>query len=88
MLKTNAFSFGTFLASFFLLFLLFSCQKRFHMTYQYADGSGNRYRLHQDSLKYIPVKPEMSSSGIYDGGDPQSVHLSHARQEELIKLLT
>ncbi len=41
----------------------------------YADGSGNSYvikstRSQGHTLSYFPVKPEFSSSGIYDGGQP------------------
>ena len=35
----------------------------------YGDGNGNQYIIEQDSIEYIPVKPKISSSGIYDGGD-------------------
>ncbi len=37
----------------------------------YADGSGNSYVIMEDrekTLEYNPVKPEFSSSGVYDGG--------------------
>ena len=40
--------------------------------YEYADGSGNRYLIKKDLnifLEYIPIKPHLSSSGFYDGGD-------------------
>lgn len=40
---------------------------------RYADGSGNLYRVGGGSekmIEYIPVKPEFSSSGLYDGGAP------------------
>ncbi|MHA1256951.1 MAG: hypothetical protein ACTSPS_15265 [Promethearchaeota archaeon] len=40
--------------------------------YEYADGSGNTYII-KNALKifieYIPIKPQLSSSGFYDGGD-------------------
>ncbi len=37
----------------------------------YTDGSGNAYVIREDrgkTLEYNPVKPEFSSSGVYDGG--------------------
>lgn len=43
--------------------------------YQYADGSANAYIIKPDSLEYIPVKPEESSTGMYSGGDPKKVAL-------------
>jgi hypothetical protein len=41
--------------------------------YEYADGSANVYVITSDSLEYIPVKPEESSTGMYSGGDPKKV---------------
>jgi hypothetical protein len=34
----------------------------------YSDGSGNLYEANATTLRYVPVKPEQSSSGTYDGG--------------------
>jgi hypothetical protein len=45
-------------------------------SYQYADGSANVYVLTTDSLEYIPVKPEESSTGFYSGGDPKRIALT------------
>lgn len=45
-------------------------------SYQYADGSANVYVLTSDSLEYIPVKPEESSTGFYSGGDPKRIALT------------
>jgi hypothetical protein len=60
----------------FILFILFTvtaCMST--STYQYADGSANVYRIKPDSLEYIPVKPEESSTGMYSGGEPKKVAL-------------
>ncbi|MBC7863470.1 MAG: hypothetical protein IAF38_10875 [Bacteroidia bacterium] len=38
----------------------------------YADGSGNVYVIKKESIEYIPVKKENSSSGEYSGGEPLS----------------
>jgi hypothetical protein len=38
-------------------------------TFAYSDGSGNSYSIDKNSFEYIPVKPENSSTGTYDGGD-------------------
>ncbi len=46
-----------------------SCIKAQNMEYLYADGSGNTYVFNNDSIEYNPITPEMSSSGIYSGGD-------------------
>lgn len=56
----------------------------------YADGSGNATRLWQDGegahFEYTPVTPEMSSSGVYSGGDPRSGALEPAQIDELWRL--
>ena len=54
-------------------------------TYEYADGSANLYLLTQTQLRYVPVKPEESSTGIYSGGDPKTVNVSQTQYEELKK---
>jgi hypothetical protein len=46
------------------------------MQLTYADGSGNTWKITKNSLSYKPVKPEMSSSGIYDGGEEAHKSLS------------
>lgn len=42
----------------------------------YADGSANLYKIGQDWLEYVPVKPEESSTGFYSGGEPKTVKIS------------
>lgn len=44
--------------------------------YQYADGSANVYVLTADSLEYVPVTPEQSSTGFYSGGDPKKIAIT------------
>lgn len=56
-----------------LNFLFVACMSS--TSYEYADGSANVYVIKADSLEYIPVKPEESSTGLYSGGDPQKVAL-------------
>jgi hypothetical protein len=51
--------------------------------YEYADGSGNRYVLSNATLRYIPVKPEESSTGMYSGGEPFEISLSADQIREL-----
>ena len=45
-------------------------------TYSYLDAIGNMYLLNQDSLAYVPMTPERSSSGMADGGDPKTVAIN------------
>lgn len=44
--------------------------------YTYADGSANFYILTPSSLEYKPVKPEESSSGLYNGGEPKKITIT------------
>jgi hypothetical protein len=44
--------------------------------YKYADGNGNLYLITPDSIRYIPVTPEQSSSGKYSGGEPVAKKIS------------
>lgn len=54
-----------------------------------SDGSNNRYQLNKDEktnsflLQYQPISPEQSSSGIYSGGQPQSLNLNAENAEKL-----
>jgi len=46
---------------------------------EYADGSGNKYIIKNDLkifIEYIPIKPHLSSSGFYDGGDYKKKELT------------
>lgn len=56
-------------------------------TYTYGDGSGNLYTITPALLIYDPVKPEESSTGMYNGGDPAEVPLSADTYEALRTLL-
>ncbi|MBM3160107.1 MAG: hypothetical protein FJZ66_02135 [Bacteroidetes bacterium] len=40
------------------------------------DGSGNAFFLNGDTLSYVPVSKEMSSSGVYSGGEQKTILLS------------
>lgn len=54
--------------------------------YIYADGNANRYQILPDRLRYIPVKPEESSTGNYSGGEPADISLSAADYQKLQNL--
>ncbi|MEN8120279.1 MAG: hypothetical protein ABFS35_08030 [Bacteroidota bacterium] len=41
-----------------------------NMVFEYSDGNGNLYIVTQDSIFFQPVSKQMSSSGLYDGGEP------------------
>lgn len=65
---------------FFILNISCMCQSN---TYEYADGSANLYLLTQTQLRYVPVKPENSSTGFYSGGDPKTVSITLSQYNEL-----
>lgn len=74
----------------FLLILLQaqSCEKQTDMMrVQLADGSNNTYSILQSgesvSLKYEPMTPAMSSSGVYSGGEPATKKLSKEEWKEV-----
>jgi len=58
-----------------------------NLVYEYSDGSANRYLIHQDSVEYQPVPPELSSSNMYNGGDPYKVAIDQAQFDQLVSLL-
>jgi len=65
---------------FFLLgYLLTACSTLETLSYQYIDTNGNLYKISPDSLVYEPMAPSMSSSGMYDGGEPQTRELSNTQ---------
>ena len=71
-----------FLLSFICLFILSGCEETGVTEYRYADGSGNTYRIGDNRtrrVEYMPVKPETSSSGIYDGGAPATKKVTEAQ---------
>lgn len=55
--------------------------------YEYADGSANLYRITSDSVQYIPVTPEESSTGFYSGGEPAKVSITSEQFQSLKKQL-
>jgi len=52
----------------------------------YIDGSGNTYNITTDSISYIPITPEMSSSGFYNGGSEKHNLINKADYQNLIVL--
>jgi hypothetical protein len=50
---------------------------------EYADGSGNLYIIHYDHIEYLPIKPENSSSGIYDGGEATKKNISYKEFKQI-----
>ena len=60
------------------------------MIYQYLDGNGNKYVVKRGiphNIEYIPIKPLMSSSGLYNGGNLVKKELSEMHYNEIISLI-
>ena len=51
--------------------------------YTYIDGSANSYEVTAESVHYVPIKPENSSSGSYDGGEEWARGIDHATFHKL-----
>jgi hypothetical protein len=60
-----------------LLFIMGAACKTMKPTqYRYSDSSANTWKISIDSVEYIPMTPEMSSSGMYSGGNPVKKQIS------------
>lgn len=59
-----------------------SCKERTMEKIVISDGSANTYIITENILEYIPVTPEISSSGVYSGGDPYTKKIT--KQDFLI----
>jgi hypothetical protein len=56
-------------------------------SYQYSDGNANVYIITPDTLEYVPVKPNESSTGFYSGGVPKKVMLTANQFQHLVALI-
>jgi hypothetical protein len=59
-----------------LLVIETACTTMKATQYRYSDSSGNTYKISADSIEYIPMTPEMSSSGTYSGENPVKKQIS------------
>jgi len=58
--------------------------------YIYLDGSANKYIIKDEGkkiLEFTPVKPEFSSSGIYDGGDYSKKEINNLQYTEITSIM-
>jgi len=58
--------------------------------YKYHDGSGNTYIIKSEVKKiieYIPIKPSLSSSGFYDGGNYIKKEISKLQYNKIASIL-
>lgn len=68
-----------------LTILIISCMNE-SVRYEYADGNANIYLLSETELRFVPVKPAESSTGLYSGGEPRNVTVTKAQFQELKEL--
>ncbi|TFG07734.1 MAG: hypothetical protein EU539_04160 [Promethearchaeota archaeon] len=65
-------------------------EKKSKKRYEYFDGSGNRYIIKKGEriiLEYIPIKPQHSSSGVYNGGDYIKKEMKNHEWKNLISII-
>ena len=77
-----------FLMCCFTLFNLLGCKDMEKATILYADGSANSYLLTpkpEPQIEYSPVKPEFSSTGTYDGGEPVTRKISREQHQRILE---
>jgi len=53
--------------------------------FEYADGSGNLFKVKDNLLIYEPVEAKNSSSGLYSGGQYSELALIDSEYESLLK---
>src|SRR5688572_6597745 len=55
----------------FALCLISALKLGAQTSYLYSDGNSNSYAITETQIKFDPVSPEESSSGMYSGGEPK-----------------
>ncbi len=55
--------------------------------YIYLDGNGNKYIVNDEIIEYIPMKPSLSSSGYYNGGNYIKKEISNIQYNQLVSTL-
>lgn len=58
-----------------------------YASYQYFDINGNAYMIGPESLEYMPVTADKSSSGMYDGGEPVKKKISAEQYKSVSELM-
>lgn len=57
------------------------------MTYEVLDGNGNKYVIRKETIEYIPMKPTLSSSGFYDGGNHIKKEITALQYREITSII-
>lgn len=55
------------------------------MNYSYTDQNNNSYYISENEIRYVPISPSESSSGVYSGGTKKSVSISKTQFSEISK---
>jgi len=55
------------------------------IVYNYIDGNGNKFTIRKGSIEYFPIKPNFSSSGIYDGGKYIKITITNLQYDDILK---
>ncbi len=58
--------------------------------FKYLDGNGNTYIIKNEGKKiieYVPLKPALSSSGYYDGGDYIKTEISELQYNKILSII-
>lgn len=59
--------------------------KKSQMNYSYTDQNNNSYYISENEIRYVPISPSESSSGVYSGGTKKSVSISKTQFSEISK---
>jgi hypothetical protein len=59
--------------------------KTSQMNYSYTDQNNNSYYISENEIRYVPISPSESSSGVYSGGTKKSVSISKTQFSEISK---
>ena len=57
------------------------------MIYEFLDGNGNKYVIKSETIEYIPMKPALSSSGFYDGGNYFKKEITAVQYDEITSII-
>lgn len=77
--------FFTCIAFFVFILFIFNRNKNMDIIYTYADGTGNQYIVAPDTFEYIPVPKDVSSSGVYSGGESKKGSVTVGQYEVVQK---
>lgn len=55
--------------------------------FNYLDGNGNKYIITNEFIEYLPIKPPISSSGVYNGGYNTKKEINELDYDILVKNL-